>query len=123
MLDFKATVKNTGNSSWEPEIIVDILGKNGQSAGRTYGKPEQMFRILPEGTVNFTLSWDQIIEAGTYTARLMLRFDPNKPAITKEIKFEVPPLQGGGTTAATSQVESGTAAAAAPPPQSATPTQ
>jgi len=121
VLDFKTSIKNTGNSSWEPEIILDIMGKNGQSAGRVYGKSEQMFRILPGGSANFTLSYDQILEAGTYTAQLMLRFDPNKPAITKDAKFEVPPFQGI-TTAAAGQPASATGTTAAAPPQSANPT-
>lgn len=122
ILDFKASVKNTGNSSWEPDFYVDINTKSARNIGKCYGKVTEKFRILPSGTADYNFSWNQILQPGSYTAQFVLNFDPNKPPARKDMTFEVPAIQGtsGAAAIAPAAVGAETDTLAAPLPQSAT---
>ena len=85
---FGLKCRNTGEVGVSPEIKVSIRDSNGKEAGKIYPRmPNEFIQAGTERLIQF--EWRQIIDPGHYTAELTLRFDPEKPPITKRAEFDI----------------------------------
>lgn len=84
----KVQVKNTGTLGFIPEASILIKNAKGENVGRLT-LSEGAFMIQAGASGAFSMGWNQVLEAGKYTANLELRFSPNLPPVTARVEFQV----------------------------------
>ena len=84
-----ARLKNTGSVSVEPQARFYIDDEHGDALDRV--APETRPASVQAGGESMVSAlWDKVLAPGDYTARVSLRYDPNKPPLAARAKLTVP---------------------------------
>ncbi len=102
-IELKVHVKNTGNVSFVPEIVIYMRDENNNELGKMAATEVSPSFIQAGGECAVSLDWLKVLNPGEYTAVLAFRFDPNKPPMAQRANFEVPELTETATAAVEEQ--------------------
>ena len=88
-VEFVTRFKNTGNLGVFPDVSVSIQNESGSSIGKETNPEAQSSLVQAGGECEIKTLWNQVLDPGTYTGVLTLRYDPNTPPLSSRTQFEV----------------------------------
>ena len=86
-VEFTVEYNNTGNVNFAADLSVSVMDANNAILGRIRpSEPPPYVQAGGKGLI--CVNWTQVLDPGSYTGVLSLRFDQNKPALSARAAFE-----------------------------------